>query len=399
MGLFDGVRPELAQELRQAAWADAGDAGRSGISSSAHVARLLAAPVVLVIDAAGMSSSIAALARGMADFDPRINVAGVIANRVAGQRHRDILASALEQVGIPLLGALGRADIPALPSRHLGLVPAAERLSAAQRDVGLLGSAIASACDLDALQRLARTAPALRTQPWSAGDAVATAAQTPLGTTRTVIDEVQTADPVPIGIAGGAAFTLCYPEHRELLSAAGAELVDIDMTKDEPLPRGITGLYLPGGFPEVHAAALEASPMRTDIARSVANGVPVVAECAGLLYLGQTLDGRAMSGVLDVTGAMGTRLILGYRRVRCATTSLVAEAGELFHGHEFHRVTTDRAAGHRPAWRATISEAEEGFAERAVHASFLHLHWSGSPQIATRLVAAARAQRASQHAR
>jgi cobyrinic acid a,c-diamide synthase len=201
MGLFDGVDPQLGLD--------------PDFGSTAHVARLLAAPVVLVVDAARAGRSVAALASGFARFDPRTPVAGVILNRVASDRHERLLRDALAAIELPVYGAIRRTEGIVTPSRHLGLIPAAEREAAARQAIARIGELIAAHCDLDALLALAQRAPALSVPPW-----------TPLEPSN------HATQPPTIAIAAGAAFTFGYTEQAELLEAAGAQVVPFDPLRD-----------------------------------------------------------------------------------------------------------------------------------------------------------------------
>jgi cobyrinic acid a,c-diamide synthase len=191
-----------------------------------------------------------------------------------------------------------------------------------------------------------------------------------------------------VAVAGGAAFTFCYTETVELLTAAGADVVTVDPLRDEALPDGTGALVLGGGFPEVHAGDLSGNePLRADVARLARSGAPVVAECAGLLYLAAELDGLPMCGVLDATAQMTPRLTLGYRDAVAAGSSVLTPAGTAVRGHEFHRTTVVAGNPAAPAW--SFGGKEEGFVRAGVHASYLHLHWAGYPGLARRVVAAA----------
>ncbi|SNS93084.1 cobyrinic acid a,c-diamide synthase [Geodermatophilus saharensis] len=356
MGLFDGATHPTVEP---------------GFASTAHVAGLLRAPVVLVVDASSQARSIAALVHGFATFDPAVRIGGVVLNRVGSDRHEAILREALGAAGVPVLGALRRVEALATPSRHLGLVPAAERSAEALATVRRLGEAVAAGVDLDAVVRLARTAPPLPGAPWEPAAEVT---------------------PVPgrprIAVAGGPAFTFGYAEDTELLEAAGAEVVTVDPLRDEALPERTAGLVVGGGFPEVHADALSANEtLRADVAALAARGGPVAAECAGLLYLSRELDGAPMCGVLDVATRMTPRLTLGYRAAVALTDSVLAPAGTRVRGHEFHRTAADPPAGATPAWQWSAG-GPEGFVAGSVHASYLHLNRAGSPALAERFVAA-----------
>jgi len=372
MGLFDGR-------------------GATAEGSTAHVAGLLGAPVVLVVDASAQGRSVAALVSGFASFDPTVRLAAVILNRVGSPRHEQILRDALAGIGTPVLGALPRDQAVTAPSRHLGLVPAAERDGAARRAIARLAALVTRSVDLDAVISLARRAGPLSTTPWdpaSAGGGARGAG----GGARDPGDDARDAGsgagrPV-VAVAGGAAFTFCYTETVELLTAAGADVVTVDPLRDEALPAGTGALVLGGGFPEVHASDLSANePLRADVARLARSGAPVAAECAGLLYLARELDGLPMCGVLDATARMTPRLTLGYRDAVAAGSSVLTPAGMAVRGHEFHRTTVIPGDPAAPAW--TFGGKKEGFVRAGVHASYLHLHWAGYPDLARRVVAGA----------
>jgi cobyrinic acid a,c-diamide synthase len=383
MGLFDGVMPD-------------GPGGDDpDFASTAHLARLLDAPVVLVVDAAATGRSVAALVAGFRGYDPQTQLAGVILNRVGSGRHEQLLRDALDGIGMPVLGALRRTEAVATPSRHLGLVPAAERLASARRAVTQLGALISASCDIGALMAVASSAPPLMAAPWDPavalfddregfgvlGDANPWRSWNRAG-----------AGPV-IAIAKGPAFTFGYAEQAELLTAAGAQVVRFDPLTDESLPTGTAGLLIGGGFPQVHASELAANePMRREVAALAAAGAPVAAECAGLLYLSRTLDGQPMCGVIDADAAMTPKLTLGYRSAVAAADSVIARAGEQVRAHEFHRTSVTNDSGDRPAWQFSTG-ACEGFVRGAVMASYLHLHWAGQPWFAARFAAAAQAAR------
>ncbi|MDI1455594.1 cobyrinate a,c-diamide synthase [Streptomyces sp. ATE26] len=358
MGLYDGA------------------AGQGELASTAHVAKLLRAPVVLVVDASSQSRSVAALVHGFASWDPEVRIGGVILNKVASDRHEALLREALDASGVPVLGVLRRAARVDTPSRHLGLVPAAERRAAAVDAVAAMAAAVSEGCDLDALLRLARSAGAVPGAPWDPAEALAAAAG-PAGRRRPVV-----------AVAGGPAFTFSYAEHAELLAAAGAEVVTFDPLRDEKLPAGTDGLVVGGGFPEVYAAELSANePLREAVAGLALGGAPVAAECAGLLYLCRELDGRPMCGVLDAGARMGERLTLGYREAVAVGDSVLAVAGTRTRGHEFHRTVVEPGAGAAPAWGLTAPVRRvEGFVQQGVHASYLHTHWAAAPGAARRFV-------------
>ncbi|MDG9713867.1 cobyrinate a,c-diamide synthase [Streptomyces sp. DH10] len=390
MGLYDGA------------------AGEGELASTAHVAKLLRAPVVLVVDASSQSRSVAALVHGFVSWDPEVRVGGVILNKVASDRHEVMLREALEQTGVPVLGVLRRAPQVDTPSRHLGLVPVAERRAEAVEAVAAMAAQVSDGCDLDALAGLARSAGALSCEAWDAAAAVASspppplpfpssrgsAPSTPPGGSapwtpdRSERPRPQTPDGLVIAVAGGEAFTFSYAEHTELLTAAGAEVVSFDPLRDEELPEGTRGLVIGGGFPEVYAAELSANePLRKAVADLAESGAPVAAECAGLLYLCRELDGLPMCGVLDAGARMTERLTLGYRDAVAVGDSVLAAAGTRMRGHEFHRTAVEPGAGAEPAWGLrTPQRRVEGFVRRGVHASYLHTHWAAEPCVARRFV-------------
>ncbi|MEU0743217.1 cobyrinate a,c-diamide synthase [Streptomyces sp. NPDC006134] len=351
MGLYDGA------------------AGEGELASTAQVAKLLRAPVVLVVDASSQSRSVAALVHGFASWDPGVRIGGVILNKVGSDRHEALLREALDASGVPVLGVLRRAPQVETPSRHLGLVPVAERRTAAVAAVAAMAAQVEAGCDLEALAALARGAGALPCAAW----------EPPVvsGGTRPVV-----------AVAGGAAFTFSYAEHAELLTAAGAEVVPFDPLRDEALPEGTAGLVIGGGFPEVYAGELAANePLREAVGELARSGAPVAAECAGLLYLCRELDGRPMCGVLDATARMSERLTLGYRDAVAVSGSVLAAAGTRMRGHEFHRTVVEPGAGSAPAWGVRAPRRRvEGFVQRGVHASYLHTHWASEPGVARRFV-------------
>ncbi|MEU6215919.1 cobyrinate a,c-diamide synthase [Streptomyces sp. NPDC047022] len=369
MGLYDGA------------------AGEGELASTAHVAKLLRAPVVLVVDASSQSRSVAALVHGFASWDPQVRVGGVILNKVASDRHEALLREALDAAGVPVLGALRRADQVGTPSRHLGLVPVAERRAEAVEAVEAMASQVAQGCDLAALAELARSAGPLPGAAWNAAEVLGAPAPGP--TSREVPpDRLDVTGVVKVAVAGGAAFTFSYAENTELLAAAGAEVVPFDPLRDERLPEGTRGLVIGGGFPEVYASELSANdPLRKAVADFALSGAPVAAECAGLLYLCRELDGRPMCGVLDARARMSERLTLGYRDAVAVGDSVLAAEGTRMRGHEFHRTVVEPGAGAAPAWgmRAPLRRVE-GFVERGVHASYLHTHWAAEPGVARRFV-------------
>jgi cobyrinic acid a,c-diamide synthase len=354
MGLFDGK------------------SGGGELASTAQVAKLLRAPVVLVVDAAAMARSAAAMVHGFDRFDPELRIAALVLNRVASDRHEATLRESLAPLGVPIVGVLRRDDGLASPERHLGLVPVAERRRLAARTVETLGAAVAAACDLDAVMGLAGGAPALTARAWDPRDAVG----------RDGPAEAR------VAVAGGPAFSFRYKENLELLAAAGAPPVAFDPLRDPALPADAGALYLGGGFPEQFAPELSANlPLRAAVAGFVRSRRPVIAECGGLLYLSRELDGLPMCGAIDARGRMTDRLTLGYREAVAAAGSPLCHPGARVRAHEFHYSKIEPEAGSSPAW--VLGDRAEGFAAGAIHASYLHTHWAATPTVADRLARAA----------
>ena len=356
MGLFDGRL------------------GTDDYASTAHIARVTDSPVVVVADVSSASRTIAASLTGLRVFDERINVAGVILNKAGSPRHFAEVARACEQAGLPVLGGMSRDTNVSVPSRHLGLVPAAERDSAAAT-LEHLANQVEANIDLDALLELGRSAPTLAGPAWEP-------------------ERRHTQASARVAVAGGRAFTFRYAETTEMLAAQGIESVTFDPISDTSLPENINGLYLGGGFPEVHAKALSGNTrLLSQLRDAVRSGMPTVAECAGLLYLLRRVDGHTFAGAINASAAMHPRLTLGYRTATAPGDSLLTRRGDVVRGHEFHRTATTPGAGDRPAW--TWDGRCEGFTSETLHASYLHTHWAGSPAMAQRFADAVHAFDAS----
>ncbi|MFL6144630.1 MAG: cobyrinate a,c-diamide synthase [Labedaea sp.] len=363
MGLFDG-------RIGHPAGGAAGTTGGVDFGSTAHVAGLLGAPVLLVVDGRGHGTSLAALLHGFRSWRPEVRIAGVVLNRVGSARHELVLRDACAEVGLPVFGALPRLSDVDVPARHLGLVPAAEHGTAAVRAVNAMAALVARSVDLDGVVRLAEAG--VHSAPWQPG-----------------LQPV-TGSPV-VAVAGGAAFTFGYAEHVELLRAAGATVAVVDPLRDNQLPDGTAGLVLPGGFPEQHAAELSGNTaLRSAVAAAVRAGLPVHAECGGLLYLARRLDALPMCGVLEADAEMTGRLTLGYRDAVAPTDSILHPAGSRVTGHEFHRTAVTPPHGRTPAWSwrdEAGNPRSEGFLAGSVHASYLHTHPAGDAASVARFMA------------
>ncbi|HKY76995.1 MAG TPA: cobyrinate a,c-diamide synthase, partial [Acidimicrobiia bacterium] len=294
------------------------------LSSTADVARLLDAPVVLVVDAGAMSGSVAALVHGFATFDPSVRLGGVVINRVGSPAHEVQLREALAPVGVPVVGALGRDDRLTWRDRHLGLVPVAERPAVVTEALDRLAAAVAEQIDLDAVMHLATSA-----QRTSVGEVPLPALPDAAGG----VGQERVGAPLRVAVAAGAAFTFTYTDTLDALAAAGAEPVPFDPLRDQALPDEVDGLIAGGGFPEVYAAELSANrPMLEDLRKRIDAGLPTWAECGGLLWLSRRLDGQEMAGVVPAEGTMTDRLTLGYRSATVATPSPVGAPGTVVRG-------------------------------------------------------------------
>ncbi|MDA8195470.1 MAG: cobyrinate a,c-diamide synthase [Thermaerobacter sp.] len=361
MGLYDGRGP------------------LDDTASTADVARRLKAPVILVVDGGGAARSVAATVLGFQTLDPRVALRGVIVNRVSSDRHGQLIQSAVESVtGLPVWGWLLASEPVRRPRRHLGLIPAGETQDAPTWVAGL-AAVLSRALDLDRLWQLAQSAPAVFT---------AAGAGFP-------------GDPEParmrLAVARDAAFNFYYPENLELLVHMGAEIAEFSPLAGEPLPVGSDALYLGGGFPEEFLPDLGDARYLAAIRYPLQQGLPVLAECGGYLYLARsiTTDRHTMPGVGMVPAAavLTDRLAgLGYREITAAAPSWLLPAGERIRGHEFHyadmRFPGDGPTA--PAWQWTRSgrAIRDGHLTPTLAAGFPHLYLLSAPWVAKRLIAA-----------
>jgi cobyrinic acid a,c-diamide synthase len=366
MGLFDGASPTALQ------------------GSSAEIARLLGTPIVLVCDASGMARSVAALVHGFASFEPGVNVAALICNRVGSRGHLELLGRAVAaspRPGPAVLGGL-RKDVAArFPERHLGLHSAREL--DLQPAIAAWGDAVEQWCDVDGLLALARTAPAL---PAPAREARAHA-------TPASARSADTTPPPPrcrIAVADDAAFHFYYTENLHLLEQAGATLVRFSPLADAS-PGEVDGVYIGGGYPELHAARLSDNRSMLEALRAhAARGRPLYAECGGLMYLSEaitTLDGvsHPMLGLISGTAVMTPQLqALGYVEVETRDESPIGPAGTRFRGHQFRYSrfeTSDAPSRYDVSVLRSGARSDEGYGRGSVLASYVHAHWSSAPQI------------------
>ena len=358
-GLFDGVDAR-------------------GSHSTAELAKLIGAPVVLVVDATKVTATVAALVLGCRAMDPKLPLAGVILNRVATVRHERVIREALANIGVPVLGAMPRLEDLELPSRHLGLVTVAEHPAAAGA-VDAIGEAASRHLDLDGILAAARGAEEL-----AADDAPAA---------RALPRKVR------IGVLRDAAFMFYYPENLEALTASGAELVELSPLRDQGVPK-LDLVYAGGGFPEVHAPELSANTtFREALAGRISRGLPVWAECGGLMYLARTLAADGVS--YPMAGSLPLAISFtakpkghGYVVARVDGANPFMAEGTVLRGHEFHYSQIDDGGDALRTVLALergtgIGGGRDGVVHGSVFAAYTHLHALGTPEWAPALIAAA----------
>lgn len=348
--------------------------------STAHLAKILGLPVILVVDARSMARSAAALVTGFKAFDPGLNLAGVIFNRVGSEGHAELLREAMAvATDIPVFGCLPRDDSLTMPSRHLGLVTADEGGVIYDRLADWLESAMDPDEFLERLPRVPLEAP---------------------------FDPLPPVGRARIGLARDEAFNFYYQENLRLLRQAGARLVPFSPLHDRDLPEGLDALYLGGGYPEVHAFDLgQNSRMRKQVKAFCQSGRPVYAECGGFMYLMNDVvvpeGGRyPMAGFFPVRAEMGERFrALGYRQVELAEDTFFGPRGTLLRGHEFHYSAIQEVVPPemRQVYAVTSRKGElsdsGGYLMGNALGSYIHLHFGSCPAAAERFVAAALAGR------
>lgn len=378
MGLYDGSEPEGLQ------------------GSTAEIALMLQAPVILVADGRGIGSSILAMIAGYRDFEPSVDISGVIVNR-GGDYHRRVLAPIIEsRLGLAMMGSLPQCGGIELPERHLGLLPVQEK-AASEELIEALAELVEQYIDLDRLEKLASSAP-----PWPGSQPEASPRNAE----------------VVIAVARDEAFSFHYQDNLDYLNENGAELRFFSPLRDEKLPPA-HGLILGGGFPEMFLSELAANrAMISALRKAILNGLPVWAECGGYMYLGEAIldfEGRRWPGlgILPGVSRMGRRLAgMGYRRATALTDSPMARRGDTLIGHEFHyasmelhpgvtnRMTAPAMAPVQKDWKTEFQPAyalrtssgeaswNDGLAAPWMSASFLHIHLRSNPLAASRFLEA-----------
>ncbi len=351
MGLFDGVNLTSSP---------------ANYASTAHIAKILQIPIVLVIDCSSLSGSVAAIAHGYASLDSQVKIAGVILNKVGSDRHKQLLTSALAAIQMPILGIFRRNKEITIPDRHLGLVPT-EELPQMPSIREKLADLAASGFNWDLLLPLLKKVMINRkqenTNPYSL---------------------IPTSyNPIKIAVARDRAFNFYYQDNFDILEELGAKLVFWSPLEAQELPKDISGMYFGGGFPEVFAETLSNNAsIRKQIYQAFLAKMPIYAECGGLMYLCDRIidfNGKSWSmvGAIPTTARMSQKLTLGYRQVTNSSHYTDSEFGDRTWGHEFHRSQLDDAPEH-PLWYLTDLYGKtypEGWQQNQLHASYLHIHW------------------------
>lgn len=352
----------------------------SGSGSTAEVARWLKAPVILVLNCARMARSAGAMVLGYQSYEPDTPLTGVILNNVAGSRHEAKLRRSIEQAtGLPVLGAMPRRSQLEIPDRHLGLLPQHEETTLSQR-VSQIRQAVEDHLDLDSILAIARQAPMLEIDP---------AAKTP-----------SRRNDVTLGVVRDRAFSFYYPENLEALQNQGARLVELNALEDENLPV-LDGLYVGGGFPEVFAAELEKNAaFRQALLREIEAGLPVYAECGGLMYLGKSIHWRGQ--LYKMVGALPVEVDVedrpqghGYVQATVEKDNPFFEVGSSLRGHEFHHSQiqgslNDMITAYHLQRGTGLGKQRDGICYRNVLAGYTHLHVGGAPGWAEAIVTRAR---------
>ncbi len=357
MGLFDGAT------------------GHDDTASTAHVARLLNAPIVLILNCASTSRSIAAIAHGYRTFDPRIQIAGVVLNRVGSDRHLELLTQALAPLELPILGVLRRQDNISIPDRHLGLIPTAE-MSDLDGIIERLAHLGETCFDWEKLRPLMENPHPPTPSPSGRG--------------------AGGEGKIRIAIAQDRAFSFYYVDNLDLFRDMGAELIPWSPISDRELPENIQGLYFGGGFPEVFASELaENKTARESVQKVIESGIPTYAECGGLMYLCDRIvdfqeQSFPMVNVFPTAAKMGKRLTLGYRQAIALQDSPLVKKGDRIWGHEFHRSSlteiSDRPLYSLQGYDSHLQYPSEGWRKYQVHASYTHLHFGAQTHLLERFL-------------
>jgi cobyrinic acid a,c-diamide synthase len=376
MGLFDGIK-----------WKEQ----KNGYGSTAHIARILDIPILFVIDCSRMSASVAAIAHGYSTLDPRIKMAGVVLNRVGSDRHLELLKDALEELKLPVLGVLRRNEEITIPDRHLGLIPSEElpQLKIVVDKLAEIGNQ-----NFNWEQLL----PLLEIQPEESSLRQIDSSE--MKQSQKIHSELRDSS-IKIAVARDKAFNFYYQDNLDFLEELGAEIIFWSPLK-ENLPPDVHGLYFGGGFPEVFAEQLsENKPALEAVRKAILGGMPVYAECGGLMYLCETIidfEEKKWSGVgvIPANAIMGKSLTLGYRQCVALQDSPLLKKDVVVWGHEFHRSSLSFSQENKEKTPSVLFETRgisaqstselEGWGMPNLHASYVHLHWGASGELPQRFL-------------
>ena len=360
MGLFDGIyHPDKSESLND-------------YGSTAHIARILNLPVALVLDCSRLSTSIAAIAYGYANLNPEVKIAGVILNKVASDRHLELLKTALKAINMPILGVFRRNSQVNIPDRYLGLIPSDELNNIS----GIF----------DRLANLAQIS-----FDWEKFfSLLVPPSSSPL------VTQVSKNSKVRIAISKDLAFNFYYQDNLDILTEMGAELISWSPINDQSIPDDIHGLYFGGGFPEMFAGQLAANKsVLKQLRQIIRGGLPTYAECGGLMYLCQELidleqQTWSMVGAISSVVTMKAKLTLGYRKAIALHNSPLIAVQQKVIGHEFHRsqilTSSDISLWQLQGFHKSSPQTLEGFSKNHLHASYLHLHWGENQHLPQRFI-------------
>lgn len=338
----------------------------SNQGSTAEISQKIDAPIILVVDCSKMARSAAAIVKGYQLFDDTTDIAGVIASKVGSEGHYRIIKEAVEQAcGIPVCGYLPRMEDLEMPERHLGLIPAIER---GELDdlFNKMGRAVMETVDMERLLQISESKPWMEVPP-------------------SPLFQQQASSSLKIAIAEDKAFNFYYPENLELLEARGVEVLRFSPLAGEKIPKVADGVYLGGGFPELYAERLsEQKDMRKAFLARVEEGLPVLAECGGFMFLTKAINGHAMVGAISGDMHMQEKLAaVGYREIHGGPGNFLLPEGETARGHEFHYSVYRPDEEHTPAYfvKGTFGEGTEGVIHKNIVAGYTHIHFASNPSV------------------
>ncbi len=365
MGLFDGI-------------------GSSSKGSTAEIAKLLNLPVLMIVDAHGQASSIAALVKGFCDFDKEVKIAGVVLNKVNSSRHRDLLTHALKEINIKVLGCIPQNESLLIKSKNLGLQPAHE-ITDLNKLIELWSNLAEKYLDIKSISQLLKN------------DKSSNISKEDLYKYNDL--KAKNKKNITIAIAQDKAFHFRYSETKDYLNNIGIQTIDWGLINDETIPKEATGLIIPGGFPEQFAEEISHCKKSLKSIKDFFMRDPIYAECGGMLLLGDSIannDGKAfpMAGLLPFK-SKESNLQIGYRKLKPISNGLISKKGEILIGHEFHRWELETLEINQAymnyqitsPWELSgwgVDTQKEGWCNRLLHASWIHLHWPSSPNIINR---------------